>query len=120
MQQSAHATSSSEPIDFNLLRNLTGGDAALEKELLKVFMESADECLNGLRLALAQNDDALWKQHAHAFKGIGLNLGAHNLGQLCRTAQEDYHAIPDDKHAMLRVIEDEMASITSTINMRLT
>lgn len=104
------------PIDFNLLHGLTGGNAQLEQELLKIFLESADECLAGLRLSLAQDEAAGWKQHAHAFKGICLNLGANNLGILCRQAQEDYRAPQDNKRTLLHAIETEMERVVSEIN----
>ena len=111
------STAASCPVDFSVLHGMTGGDAALEAELLEIFIESSIECLTGLRLSLDGGKNVAWREQAHAFKGIALNLGANGLGGLCRVAQEGYLAPPEDKRLMLRAIEAEMRRVDEAITL---
>jgi HPt (histidine-containing phosphotransfer) domain-containing protein len=106
-------------VNFDNLRSITGGDAAMEAELFHVFLDSSRTCLAALQASCAAGDETAWKKEAHAFKGICFNLGAGPLGQLCKTAQDDYRATPDEKKVMLAAMEQELAQVRQAIETAL-
>jgi HPt (histidine-containing phosphotransfer) domain-containing protein len=97
--------------DIHSLREITGGAAALESELFQVFLHSSRECLATLRVARQTGDEETWKRQAHAFKGICFGLGAMQLGDLCKQAQDHHTASPADKLHLLTAIEEEFAQV---------
>lgn len=107
---------SQDAIDLKNIREISGGDVALEAQLFKSFLSSSDECLAGLQAAMDKADEALWRRHAHAMKGISLNLGAFPLGELCRKAQENHMADMDEKRTMLTNIEAALADVRRKLN----
>lgn len=108
-----------QPVYFETLHALTGGDVELEKELFSIFLSSARECLDGLASSMEQEQSSAWKRHAHALKGICLNLGAEHFGELCRQAQEDFRALPEDKATTLQNLESELALVTTALQEKL-
>ena len=69
-------------LDLERLRLVTGGESALEEELLGIFLESARETLEDLRTAIEAGDARLLRAHAHALKGGSRTIGAVALGEL--------------------------------------
>ena len=100
-----------DPVNLSNLHEMTGGDVDVEQELFKVFLESAKECTQGLIDALQSQNSEEWRKHAHAFKGISLNLGADYLGGLCKAAQDAATAPTEAKQAMLSGIRTEAAKV---------
>lgn len=96
-----------EVVDFTILRDITGGDRELERELFTIYFESADECLTGMRASIPVEDADEWRKQAHALKGSSMNLGADQLGMLCQTAQKNPDLPIDQKQALLAEIESE-------------
>ena len=108
-----------QPVNFDNLREITGGDLALESELFRNFIASSAACLEGLRGAMAGGDEGEWRKHAHALKGVCLNLGADALGGLCKKAQEDYRATGEEKRLILCDIEGELARVQAALEPHL-
>jgi len=79
-------------VDLTNLRAITDGDRDLEKTLFEEFIISFDRGLNGLRASCEENASAAWRTHAHSLKGIAVNLGGMELGELCKIAQDNYTA----------------------------
>jgi HPt (histidine-containing phosphotransfer) domain-containing protein len=104
-----------QPIDFNNLRLITGGDAEMESELFQVFLESADQCMKDIRAAMTTQDNEGWKVHTHAFKGICVNLGAMPLGALCSKAQHEHLAPSAEKQVMLSAMESELKRVQEAL-----
>jgi two-component system sensor histidine kinase/response regulator len=71
-------TSTSE-IDLSALRELTGGDAEFERELVATFVSSGDRCLAEIVTALQASDYETIGKRAHALKGASANIHAHTL-----------------------------------------
>ena len=69
-------------LDLERLHLVTGGESALEDELLGIFLESARETLEDLRTALEAGDTRLLRAHAHALKGSSRTIGAIALGEM--------------------------------------
>ncbi len=105
-----------QPVDLTNLREITDGDREMEKELFKEFIKTADCYIISLGDILNPDKNELWRTTAHAFKGLALNLGAVNLGALCKNAQENNTASPQDKTAMLEAIRQEYAEVKDFLN----
>jgi two-component system sensor histidine kinase/response regulator len=67
------------PVDFDALREITGGEEEFERELVQVFIESGDRELAALLQALASSDLPAVRRHAHTLKGASANLRAKPL-----------------------------------------
>ncbi len=98
-------------IDLTNLHEMTGNDAVLEKELFDIFLASGAECIAALRDSFAPAAAEQWRKSAHALKGTSLNLGAEKLGKLCRQAQDNPAAAPEEKQQILTAIETEYAKV---------
>lgn len=106
-----------EVLNLSNLREMTGGDPFLEKELFTVFISSSEECLQSLQQHTGPNDIEHWKRHAHAWKGISLNLGAENLAQLCKSAQDNYMAEQEIKQRITETLQQEYSKVKSALNI---
>jgi len=99
------------PVDLTFLREITGGDTGVERELFDVFISSSAENLESLKTNCDPGKENAWRSQAHAFKGTSLNLGALILGHLCKEAQENYQAPMEKKRQMLAAIESEFGRV---------
>ena len=66
-------------VDLKALREITGGDAEFERELIKTFVTSGDKCLADIVEALRTDDYETVGKRAHALKGASANIHAHRL-----------------------------------------
>jgi two-component system sensor histidine kinase/response regulator len=66
-------------VDLNALRELTGGDAEFERELVETFVSSGDKCLADIVEAVRASDLETIGKRAHALKGASANIHAHRL-----------------------------------------
>ncbi|MEL6469070.1 MAG: Hpt domain-containing protein [Cyanobacteria bacterium J06623_4] len=71
-------SSTTSPIDFDWqqLRQLAGGDADFEHELLGLFMKDAEVMLQELDQAIAIQCVTTTESVAHALRGASANVGA--------------------------------------------
>ena len=69
----------SPEVDMNALRELTGGDAEFERELIDTFVSSGDQCLAEIVAALSTRDFETIGKRAHALKGASANIHATRL-----------------------------------------
>ena len=104
-----------QPIHFDNLREITGGDRELEAELFQSFLDSSDACVEKMRAALAAESAEQWRAAAHALKGVCLNLGALRLGDFCYQAQLAAVATAAEKRQQIATIEDELARVQAAI-----
>lgn len=105
-----------QPVDLTNLREITDGDKEMESELFKEFINTSDSYIVSLGNMLDADKNELWRTTTHAFKGLALNLGAANLGALCKNAQENNTASQQDKTAMLEAIRHEYAAVKDFLN----
>jgi HPt (histidine-containing phosphotransfer) domain-containing protein len=105
-----------QAIDLTNLHEITGGDIAVECELFDVFLQSSEECIAGLKSSLDVSKHEDWRKQAHAFKGTSLNLGAFELGRLCKEAQDNSQASLEQKHTMLAAIETEYDRVKAQLD----
>ena len=95
------------PVNLDNLREMTGGDETVERELFNVFLDSSNKCLTALQASTTAGQEETWQTEAHAWKGMSLNLGAEKLGELCACAQMNNRASPEEKARMLNEISQE-------------
>jgi len=80
------------PIDeatFANLLDMTGGDQAFVDELVDTYLEEGDRLVADLVIAATANDIAAMVRPAHSMKSSSLNVGALELGERCRSLEED-------------------------------
>lgn len=80
------------PVDLTNLRSMIDNDRELEKELFNEFYQSFETEYKAMAANTKSGAHAAWRSHAHALKGISVNLGAEKLGDLCKQAQESFEA----------------------------
>ncbi len=76
----------SEPrpaIDLVHLGTYTQGDRALEGELLRMFLPSAQAYID----AMAAGPGESWRTAAHSLKGVALGVGAWDIAALAEAAE---------------------------------
>jgi HPt (histidine-containing phosphotransfer) domain-containing protein len=69
-------------LDMNRLREITEGDAALERQLFHLFIESVDRLLQLLAVQI-QDGSLQWRQTVHQIKGASANMHVTSMVALC-------------------------------------
>ena len=100
-----------DPVDLTNLRSMTDADRGMEKALFEEFFISFEAGINTLQTNIGESASEAWRKEAHALKGIALNLGAEQLGALCKQAQEELHASAGDKDELLKKIRAEYEQV---------
>jgi HPt (histidine-containing phosphotransfer) domain-containing protein len=72
--------------DKEALRQITDGDPRIESELARLFMETAERCLEQLRSLATSGDTEAWRRVLHELKGATANLHAEHMSLLCTEA----------------------------------
>ncbi|NBX02641.1 MAG: response regulator, partial [Alphaproteobacteria bacterium] len=102
--------------DLSMLQNLTGGDKAIEKELIEAFIAQSDENIAALeKTQNSEAEHAAWAQAAHMLKGGAANLGAKNLIELCEKAQH-FNGNLDEKTQIFAKISSEYKRIKAVLS----
>lgn len=101
----------SDPVDLTNLRSMTDGDIEMEKALFEEFYSSFEARIDILQQSLEKEAAETWRSNAHALKGISLNLGAENLGALCKQGQDGMHMNESEKSELLKKIKDEYSQV---------
>ena len=82
------ATRKGAPIDPSSLAQISGGDAAMEREILADFKNANDADMQALRQALAQRDLAQVARASHRVKGACRMVGAAALASVCERMEK--------------------------------
>lgn len=77
-------TDPAPPIDLDHLAQYTAGDAALEAEILGMFLPSAAGYIEQMQSA---GVGAGWADAAHGLKGVARGVGALEIAALAETAE---------------------------------
>lgn len=100
-----------EAVDLTNLRSMTDGDVEMEKLLFEEFFSSFEDGIASLQNNLENDVAEIWRKQAHSLKGISLNLGAMELGELCKRAQDEFNAGTDMKGELLKNIVAEYGRV---------
>ncbi len=80
------------PVDLDHLNNYTGGDSALNCQILGLFDSQCHEILEKLSIlaAAGQSDENAksWREVVHSLKGASRGIGAFELGDIAAKAEK--------------------------------
>jgi len=88
-------------IDLEHLARYTGGERALNEEVLRLFDGQITHMVSELRGLIASRDGKRWREVAHSIKGAARGVGAFAMGDLAASAEP---INPADAHAAKDVI----------------
>ena len=74
-------------VDLEHLARYTGGDEALNTEVLRLFDSQANELVARLQTILDARDGKSWREVAHTLKGAARGIGAFTLGDAAAFAE---------------------------------
>ncbi len=74
-------------VDLAHLARYTGGDAALNAEILRLFDNQASEMVARLQSIIDARDAKSWKEITHTLKGAARGIGAFGLGDAAAAAE---------------------------------
>lgn len=105
-----------KPVDLEHLARYTGGERALNNEILRLFDIQISEMISQLNMVLDARDTKSWKEIAHTIKGAARGIGAFGMGDAAAAA-EPIDPAGDRKIALaaLRLLETEAGTIQSFI-----
>ena len=92
--------------DLKALREITDGDAEIERQLVRLFCKCADNCIGRLQAMVMSGESEPWHMILHEFKGAAGNIHADMLAELC-SKYEHIDAVPD---ARIRALADIRAA----------
>lgn len=109
----ADATS---PIDLEHLRTFTEGDREEEAMFFDLFLSQADESLAILEAHQSDESDRdPWVKASHKMKGSSANIGAKQLSEICKRAENAGQADAQQKQVLLDEIKAELEDIKAFI-----
>ena len=76
-----------EPIDLSHLARYTGGDRALNAEILKLFDNQVSQMVGQLLSVLESRDSRKWREVTHTIKGAARGVGAYAMGEAAAEAE---------------------------------
>ena len=78
-------------IDVSRIESIAGDDKDMIQQLFELFLDSYKNCLNRMKLAIAETDNskraADWHDACHEMKGSAYNLGFTDLGEFTSAAE---------------------------------
>ena len=98
-------------VDLTNLRTMTDGDKEIEKSLFEEFFSSSEAAIASMQSNIGETAAEVWRKEAHALKGVSLNLGAMELGALCKKAQDEFQTDAENKTALLAKIKAEYEQV---------
>ena len=84
-------------VDLNHLARYTGGDAAVNAEVLRLFDAQATDLVARLHAILDARDAKSWKEITHTIKGAARGIGAFEMADAA--AKCEPIDLADRKHA---------------------
>ena len=85
------------PIDLVHLARYTGGDKALNTEILRLFNGQLGTMVSELLTVLEQRDSRKWRQVTHTIKGAARGVGAFAIGEAAAAAEPLDPALSHDR-----------------------
>jgi len=85
------------PIDLTHLARYTGGDKALNTEILRLFNGQLGTMVGELLTVLEQRDARKWRQVTHTIKGAARGVGAFAVGEAAAAAEPIDPALSKDR-----------------------
>ncbi|MGB3293228.1 MAG: Hpt domain-containing protein [Phormidesmis sp.] len=83
--------SAQSDFDWQQLRQLAGGDASFELELIAIFLEDTEKTLQQLEQAITHQDIQAIIELAHTVRGSSANVGARAIARTARRLEQVTH-----------------------------
>ena len=96
-----------QPIDLEHLARYTGGEKALNAEILRLFDGQVTDMVGQLNAVLAVRDLKRWREITHTIKGAARGVGAFGMGEAAAAAEPVDPANADKARAMIAALEAE-------------
>jgi HPt (histidine-containing phosphotransfer) domain-containing protein len=94
------------PVDLEHLDRYTGGNRAVNEEILRLFEESCNDLCDRLEALVAEEglsaEAKRWRELTHTLKGAARGIGAFALGDAAESAER---VGPADPAAALKAVE---------------
>ena len=74
-------------IDLEHLARYTGGERALNEDVLRLFDGQITAMVAELHTLIASRDTKRWREVAHSIKGAARGVGAFSMGDLAASAE---------------------------------
>jgi HPt (histidine-containing phosphotransfer) domain-containing protein len=75
-------------VDLDHLNKYTGGDLALNGDILRLFQKQATDTTMRLQACIESGDDDGWFEAAHTLKGAARGIGAFALAETIADAEK--------------------------------
>lgn len=75
------------PVDLKHLAQYTGGNAAIDAEVLQLFVDQSAKLLRELESVIQTHDLKAWKLITHSLKGAARGIGAFSLADVAAEAE---------------------------------
>jgi HPt (histidine-containing phosphotransfer) domain-containing protein len=104
------------PVDLSHLARYTGGDKALNAEILRLFDNQVSEMVGQLLGVLEQRDARRWREVTHTIKGAARGVGAFAMGEAAANAEPvDPVTSPARAVEMIEALRIEGAAVQAFI-----
>jgi HPt (histidine-containing phosphotransfer) domain-containing protein len=104
------------PVDLSHLARYTGGDKALNTEILRLFDGQVSEMVGQLLGVLEQHDARRWREVTHTIKGAARGVGAFAMGEAAAEAEPvDPVANPDRAIQVIEALRIEGEAVQAFI-----
>jgi len=97
------------------LARYTGGEKALNAEILRLFDGQITDMVAQLQTILAQRDAKRWREVAHTIKGAARGVGAFGMGEAAAAAEPVDPANADRAKAAIQSLEGEAETVRAFI-----
>jgi HPt (histidine-containing phosphotransfer) domain-containing protein len=89
--------SESVPVDLSHLARYTGGERALNSEILRLFQAQLESLVESLRAVAERRDSKSWREITHSIKGAARGVGAFPVGEAAAAAEPVDLLLQQDK-----------------------
>ena len=76
-----------KPVDLTHLSRYTGGERALNAEVLQLFVDQSADLMRQLQGVVDARDSKTWRHITHSLKGAARGIGAFPLAQVAAEAE---------------------------------
>lgn len=97
----------SQPVDLSHLARYTGGDRALNGEILRLFDNQLSEMVENLKGVAERRDTKGWQEITHTIKGAARGVGAFGLGDAAAAAEPVDPANGDQAREAIATLESQ-------------
>jgi HPt (histidine-containing phosphotransfer) domain-containing protein len=101
----------SKPIDLDHLARYTGGEKALNTEILRLYDTQITDMVRQLNTVMGLRDAKRWREIAHTIKGAARGIGAFGMGEAAAAAEPVDPANTEKARAAIQTLESEARTV---------